>query len=646
MTEETHDETRDPGREYPLILSANDEENEAIQASPRIDLNAYHLLWNGEQEPVEKVLRQAEGYFSRPDHGKPVIVSSDGAPMWRAVIREIQDRMRFDGSQHFEHFDRPTNRLQGMRGKIEGVHSFVRWALYRVDTLGRRASRLAPGGRLTRDGNRLLWNGEPITLMGFSLYGMLANTRHDLRAYLDVLHDRGINFTREWCFDQWTALALRGKLQGSGEPGYLTGLSPFVGNSPASLPGTPYDLEHLNDDFFAHLRRFVRLAWERGIVVQVSLFDRHGLRRPKNHPNEPGRWADSPFNARNNRQDFLTIEGPGEHPVAWTGMGGSEIGRVQRAYLQRVVQELRGFGNVILEIMNEPRGTLPDRPTEARWHDWVADVLRSGGGGSGEPRPLAISAPRSQTVYAGDPASFIAIGSGGSGEYSYRWQSWSPIAETWVEVPASPKTFPGHDGPYLDLPEVHPEQDGTRFRCRVRDSAEAEAVSPEALLTVEEEPVDRVWIELGEIDEGRGLRRPPREPGNGKSLPVEIGGRPARRNAEPGRHDRMYFRVDDEWAFAGSRPRVDITVEYFDRGTGFLELQYDGQRSNFSLGERVRLEGSDTWKAHTWRVYDAHFGNRQNHGADLRIFRSRKQIFYLGSLLIDALPRPAPLSDS
>ena len=564
--------------------------------------------------------------------------------MWRAVIREIQDRMRFDGTQHFEHFDRPTNRLQGMRGKIEGVQSFVPWALYRLDTLGRRASRLAPGGRLTREGPRLLWNGEPITLMGFSLYGMLANTRHDLRAYLDVLHDRGINFTREWCFDQWTALALRGKLQGSGEPGYLTGLSPFVGTSPASLPGEPYDLERLNDAFFEHLRRFVRLAWERGIVVQVSLFDRHGLRRPKNNPNEPGRWADSPFNARNNRQDILTIEGPVEHPAAWTGMDGSEIGRVQRSYLERVVQELRGFGNVILEIMNEPKGTLPDRPTEALWHDWVAGVLR-GDGGAGEPRPLAISAPRSQTVFAGDPASFSAIGSGGSGEYAYRWQSWSPSAETWVEVPASPKTFLGHDGPYLDLPEVHPEQDGTRFRCRVRDTAEAEVVSPEALLTVEEEPVDRVWIELGDPDEGRGLRRPPREPGNGKTLPAEIGGRIARRNAEPGRHDRMYFRVDDEWAFAGNRPRVDITVEYFDQGTGFLELQYDGQRSNFSLGERVRLEGSDTWKTHTWRVYDAHFGNRQNHGADLRIFRSRKQIFYLGSLLIDALPGPAPLSD-
>lgn len=106
MTDQTHDEARnpesgipetetdtsaneEPGHDLPPILSANDEENEAIQASSRIDVNAYHLLWNGEQEPVEKVLSQAEGYFARPDHGKPVIVSSDGAPMWRAVIREI-----------------------------------------------------------------------------------------------------------------------------------------------------------------------------------------------------------------------------------------------------------------------------------------------------------------------------------------------------------------------------------------------------------------------------------------------------------------------------------------------------------------------------------------------------------------------------
>lgn len=624
------------------IVSANDEDNLLIQGSDWIDINAYHLRWDGERQPVETVLAQADEYLGRPDLGKPTILSNDGASMWRAVIREIQDRMRFDGSQHFEHFDRPTNRLQGMQGRIEGVQSFVPWALHRLDSLGRRATPLEPGGLLSRNGNRLLWNGEPVTLMGFSLYGMLASTRHDLRAYLDVLQDRGVNFTREWCFDQWTALALRGRLNDTGEPGYLTGLCPFEGNSPASLPGQPYDLESLSDAFFTHLREFVLLAWERGIVVQVSLYDRNGLRRPHNAPREPGRWADSPFNRSNNRQELLQIIDPAEHPADFTGTDGTAIGSIHRAYLERVAQELRGFGNVILEIMNEPQGNMPDAAAEASWHDWVARILRDHT--TGGTRPLAISSPLEQKVFAGDPASFSAIGSGGTGRYTYRWQTWSRQLEEWVDLQPSPKAYRGHDGPYLDLLATHPEQDGALFRCRVADTSGNQTTSQEARLTVDEEPVHGVWIEFAEVDRGRGLRRPPREPGNGHTVVTEIGERICRRNADPAFHDRIYLRVDDEWSFAGDRPRVDVTIEYFDHGVGFLELQYDGRRSSFSTGQRLRLGNTGTWKSFTWKVFDAHFANRQNHGADFRIFRNRGAVFFLAGVNVDATPGDSELA--
>lgn len=59
---------------------------------------------------------------------------------------------------------------------------------------------------------------------------------------------------------------------------------------------------------------------------------------------------------------------------------------------------------------------------------------------------------------------------------------------------------------------------------------------------------------------------------------------------------------------------VDITVEYFDEGDGTFCLVYDARGDSAEVrkkpSEKVMLNGTNTWKRHTFHLYDAYFGNR------------------------------------
>lgn len=55
---------------------------------------------------------------------------------------------------------------------------------------------------------------------------------------------------------------------------------------------------------------------------------------------------------------------------------------------------------------------------------------------------------------------------------------------------------------------------------------------------------------------------------------------------------------------------VDITVEYFDEGDGTFCIVYDARNERKKPSEKVLLNGTNTWKTHTFHLYDAYFGNR------------------------------------
>ncbi|HLE21079.1 MAG TPA: DUF4038 domain-containing protein [Vicinamibacteria bacterium] len=148
-----------------------------------------------------------------------------------------------------------------------------------------------------------------------------------------------------------------------------------------------------------------------------------------------------------------------------------------------------------------------------------------------------------------------------------------------------------------------------------------------------------VSVDLGSPDVESGMAQV--AVGDGNTTPVDIGGRSARRNLDPASDSYFYFEVSDGFAFEGDRPEKHITVEYWDGGSGALALQYDASGSVYRNGGTIALAGTNTWKSHTFRVSDAYFGNRQNGGADFRIFGGTGNTFYLDVVTVaHRLPGP------
>ncbi len=145
-----------------------------------------------------------------------------------------------------------------------------------------------------------------------------------------------------------------------------------------------------------------------------------------------------------------------------------------------------------------------------------------------------------------------------------------------------------------------------------------------------EEPV----ITLGESDVRDGLIHVQNQ--DGRTIPATMSGRSCRRNADPENKiaDRyFYFSVDNAFAFAGSPNRFLIRITYLDVPGGVLSLQYDargqGTSNIYRAGGDAQFDGTGRWRTHTFQVDDAFFADRQNNGADFRLFVGEDKIGYI-----------------
>jgi len=149
-----------------------------------------------------------------------------------------------------------------------------------------------------------------------------------------------------------------------------------------------------------------------------------------------------------------------------------------------------------------------------------------------------------------------------------------------------------------------------------------------------------VSYDLGNPDIPDGMTHP--QPTDGKTTTATIGGLDCKMNADPGSDHYFYFGID--YTYNGSQPEAYITIDYYDTGSGSLVLQYDSDTGDdtaakYKDGGSVTINGTNTWMSHTYHVTDAYFGNRQNNGADFRIFGGVGNTFYLDIITItDMLP--------
>jgi hypothetical protein len=201
--------------------------------------------------------------------------------------------------------------------------------------------------------------------------------RFDFDAYLDWLVDHGHNFIRLWRWEQFKSQVGGGAVHACMSP------QPWARTGPGeATDGKPkFDLAQFDDEHFNRLRERVRKAGERGIYVDVMLFEGFGLHLTPPPDNVEGH----PFHARNN------VNGIGiQSIVDYMCLPlDSTIRDLQEAYIGKVLDTVHDLPNVLYEVANEASGQDADEmempgmpPIPGRigdtttWQYWVIETVK------------------------------------------------------------------------------------------------------------------------------------------------------------------------------------------------------------------------------------------------------------------------------
>lgn len=209
------------------------------------------------------------------------------------------------------------------------------------------------------------FRGQPVVLRTLGEhYGAVINPNFDYVTYLDSLEASGLNLTR---------VILAGFHANTGDPDDT--LSPPLGDWlqpwPRSTSGGSaldgrgkWNLAAWNPTYFTRLRAFVQACSDRGIVVELTLF---------NTFYDDSNWSLSPFNPANNVQGI----GPADRYNSMRGVDANLAYR-QTEVARKIVEEVNEFDNVYFEIQNEPFWNQPGTGDyqEAAFHNAVLAAIR------------------------------------------------------------------------------------------------------------------------------------------------------------------------------------------------------------------------------------------------------------------------------
>ncbi|NJL30735.1 MAG: hypothetical protein HC898_03385 [Phycisphaerales bacterium] len=173
--------------------------------------------------------------------------------------------------------------------------------------------------------------------------------RFDFDGFLDMLQERGHNFTRLWTQELAGKPAPGDKSSKASFNAPLPWLRTGPGKAADGLP--KFNLNQLNPEYFERLGSRVRAMRDRGMYASVMLFEGWALEYAPKH----ACWAWHPFNIKNN---INGIDGDPQN----TGKGRAThsldipaITSIQEAYVRKVIETLNEYDNIFFEISNESR---------------------------------------------------------------------------------------------------------------------------------------------------------------------------------------------------------------------------------------------------------------------------------------------------
>ncbi len=190
-----------------------------------------------------------------------------------------------------------------------------------------------------------IYKEDPVVLItSAEHYGAVLNGDFDYITYLNTLATDKMNYTRIFAGSYFeipgTSFGIKNNTLAP-DPGSV--VVPW--KSARENGKTTYYLDEWNETYFNRLHAFVKLAAQKDIIVEVTLFssvytDAHWDINPQNPANTPN------------------LEGTPDRRLVHTLENGRLL-KFQEAYVRKLVRELNPYANVFFEIQNEP---WSDRP--------------------------------------------------------------------------------------------------------------------------------------------------------------------------------------------------------------------------------------------------------------------------------------------
>jgi hypothetical protein len=209
------------------------------------------------------------------------------------------------------------------------------------------------------------FRGKPLVLLtATEHYGAVMNRPFRFERYLADAHENRMTLTR--------LFMLFRELQSSINP-YSTCkpetpdyIAPFARTGPARAldQELKYDLDRANPEYFDRLHRFLSLASDYGIIVEVVLLS---------NTYAPHIWELNPLNAHNNINGLEEIEWPD-----YLSQRHHNLFERQAAHVRKIVEETNPYDNIIYEICNEPGGRAPGRaesPSLEEVNQWLSALI-------------------------------------------------------------------------------------------------------------------------------------------------------------------------------------------------------------------------------------------------------------------------------
>jgi hypothetical protein len=169
----------------------------------------------------------------------------------------------------------------------------------------------------------------------------------DWDRYLDWVEKLEFNYLRGWII--WST--------GSGTaapPHRVAAPMPFLRTGPGNAnDGKPkFDLDRFDESFFQLLRTRARALQERGVYLSVMLFELYGFLDGE-EVNGQRLWDGNPFNASNNINGIDVDRNHNRLGEEFFSLEDVELVKLQKAYVEKMVDTLNDVDNLLWEICNE-----------------------------------------------------------------------------------------------------------------------------------------------------------------------------------------------------------------------------------------------------------------------------------------------------